>query len=381
MIARGYLTIPSPVATSAMSGITDASFVKRFEDAGLVTIGGYSIDEATIEASRRIRERGRREFLIDDPFEHIERELEQLSGRPVAVNVRASSLTSLMELAPIIARQNGVLEIDAHCRQPEMMEVGAGQALLHNPHRLVEWVRRLKETGVVLSLKMRANITNEVALARALEGAGLDILHLDCMGASSGGEYVPTDHRPLRAVRNATSLLLIGNNGVRDYESAKKMLSKGADMVSVARPLLHNPEVVGALSRILKKMEAAYGWYNMPSHICAGGDLRGLAFCCAPVKSCPLQPVLKQIGLSPSEFMRLKEELVAGTPLEQGEGTCFGSLAYCCKPTRACPYRDTALARAGISLKQYGQYKRKLAQDIVRVVQRRSARQRASKHR
>ncbi|HIH69537.1 methanogenesis marker 9 domain-containing protein [Methermicoccus shengliensis] len=381
MIAQGYLTISCPVATSAMSGITDASFVKRFEDAGLVTIGGYSIDEPTIEASRRMSERGRREFLIDEPFEHIEQELEQLSGRTVAVNVRASSLTPLMELAPIIAEHRGVLEIDAHCRQPEMMEVGAGQALLHQPHRLVEWVRRLKETGVVLSLKMRTNITNEVALARALEGAGLDMLHLDCMGAQRRGEYAPTDHRPLRAVRNATSLLIIGNNGVRDYESAKKMFSKGADMVSVARPLVENPEVVGALSRTLKKMEAAYGWYNMPSHICAGGDLRGLAFCCAPVKNCPLQSVLKQIGLSPAEFMRLKESLVAGTPLEQGEGTCFGSLAYCCKPTRACPYRDAALARAGISLKQYAQYKRKLAQDIVHVLKRRSARQRVSKHR
>ena len=25
-------------------------------------------------------------------------------------------------------------------------------------------------------------------------------------------------------------------------------------------------------------------WENSPSHICRGGDVRGLAFCCPPVK-------------------------------------------------------------------------------------------------
>ena len=29
-------------------------------------------------------------------------------------------------------------------------------------------------------------------------------------------------------------------------------------------------------------------WENSPSHICRGGDVRGLAFCCPPVKPCPI---------------------------------------------------------------------------------------------
>jgi len=374
MIERGYLSISSPVATAAMAGITDAAFVRDITDAGLLTIGGYSLDEPTLEASREIRRRGRREFVLDEPAEHIERELEMLDGRTVAVNVRAASLKPLMEVAPVIRAHGGVLEIDAHCRQPEMMARGAGQALLAKPHVLAEWISRLKGTGVMVSLKMRANVVDEVRLACALERVGLDIVHLDCMGAPVDRGYAPTDLAPLKRVRNATSLLIIGNNGVVDYESAKRMLSRGADMVSVARALITSPAVVSEISTRLVQMEKKYGWYNMPSHICAGGDIRGLTFCCAPVKDCAIQPVLKELGISALEFMQLKEQLAAGTPLEGGEGTCFGSLAYCCKPTRPCPFRDAALVRAGISLKEYTMYKRKLAEGIVNALKKRCVR-------
>ena len=62
--------------------------------------------------------------------------------------------------------------------------------------------------------------------------------------------------------------------------------------------------------RLFKKWRLIMAWDNAPSHICRGGDPRGLAFCCPPVKPCPLRDMtLNQIGLSVDEYLTLKKQL------------------------------------------------------------------------
>ena len=50
------------------------------------------------------------------------------------------------------------------------------------------------------------------------------------------------------------------------------------------------------------------GWDDAPAHVCRGGDARGLAFCCPPVKPCPVHTKLAEIGMSPQEFVNIKQE-------------------------------------------------------------------------
>ena len=51
-------------------------------------------------------------------------------------------------------------------------------------------------------------------------------------------------------------------------------------------------------------------WEDAPSHICRGGDVRGLAFCCPPIKPCPLRDItLKNMGMSHDDYLDLKKEL------------------------------------------------------------------------
>ena len=47
-------------------------------------------------------------------------------------------------------------------------------------------------------------------------------------------------------------------------------------------------------------------WEDAPSHICRGGDVRGLAFCCPPVKPCPVLHALQEVNLTPQEFVDIK---------------------------------------------------------------------------
>ena len=49
-------------------------------------------------------------------------------------------------------------------------------------------------------------------------------------------------------------------------------------------------------------------WEDAPSHICRGGDVRGLAFCCPPVKPCPVLNALEEVNLTPQEYIQIKKE-------------------------------------------------------------------------
>ena len=84
-------------------------------------------------------------------------------------------------------------------------------------------------------------------------------------------------------------------------------------------------------------------WEDAPSHICRGGDIRGLAFCCPPVKPCPVLNALEEVNLTPQEYIQIKTEFGKNTRLGEGAGTCFGSLIWCCKPSKPCPLRDMTL--------------------------------------
>jgi putative methanogenesis marker domain 9 len=219
---------------------------------------------------------------------------------------------------------------------------------------------------------------NDVELAKAIEKAEADIIHIDAMhpdGLKNQTSIRNLDDRQIfqsvdvgviRRVRNSTNLFIIGNNSVVDFESAKEMFSHGADMVSVARAALSNPGIINQLVLEVSSFQSMTGWYNAPKHICGGGDLRALAFCCLPVKPCALHGALKQAGISAEEFMRIKTDFARKTPIESGEGTCFGSMTWCCKITKPCYLRDGALESSGLSDVEYMRIKKRLAEHILK---------------
>lgn len=108
------------------------------------------------------------------------------------------------------------------------------------------------------------------------------------------------------------------------------------------------------------------GWEDAPAHVCRGGDARGLAFCCPPVKPCPVHMKLEEIGISPQEFVNIKQEFGSKTKLKAGANTCFGSLVWCCKASKPCPLRDMELQANGISHDEYMSLKKQLADEILK---------------
>lgn len=349
--------VKTPVAIASMAGIVDAGYVlERADHVGAAFIGGYSIDGPTLDASRRMAQEGRKEFLYDDPLETLEREVDALGESDVVlgINLRGSTPAAYVEVARAL-EDRVVYEIDAHCRQPAMIEAGCGEHLLKHPAELMEIVRALKSADVTVSVKIRAGVAaDDRDLARAVWKAGADILHVDLM------DY---GHAKVRQIRNASPLTLIANNSINTFDKAMDAFSHGADLVSLARR--SDPWTLAGLDAAITRFADEGGWYNAPKQLCRGGDIRALAFCCMPVKACPLIPALEKIGLSRNAYLKLKQEAAKGTPLDDGKSTCFGSLAWCCKISSPCMFRNMTLEKKGLSAREYMQCKHRLAEKIL----------------
>ncbi len=352
--------VRTPIAVASMAGVVDAAYVqKRAAHIGAAFIGGYSIEPSTMEASRMMAAEGRSEFLFPDPIPEIKRQVSILkpSGLVVGVNMRAASGNALVPVADELG-DSIVYEIDAHCRQQPMMAAGAGESLVANPKNLLAMVRAIKSCDVTVSVKFRAGVAeDDRVLARRLWEAGADILHIDLMDFG---------YPKLRQIRNSCPVMLIANNSINTFDRMKEMLSHGADLVSLARR--SDERTLAGLDAAITRFAEEHGWYNAPKQLCRGGDIRALAFCCMPVKNCPLLPTLEKIGVSREEYLTLKESGVKGTPLEGGKNTCFGSLAWCCKDSSPCMFREMTLQQEGLSSRQYMTCKHALSERIMRHI-------------
>ena len=350
--------VRTPIAIASMAGIVDAEYVlKRTDHIGMAFIGGYAVDQSTMDAAKALTVGGdRKEFLYDDPEKELKKQMALLGKSPVVpgLNLRGSAPESYAAIARSLG-ESAVYEIDAHCRQPAMVAAGCGEHYLKKPADLLAVVRALKAEGVTVSVKIRAGVAaDDRQLARKLWTAGADILHIDLMDFGSP---------KLRQIRNSCPLILIANNSINTFERMREMLSHGADIVSLARK--SDERTLSGLDAAISRYASDEGWYNSPKQLCRGGDIRALAFCCMPVKECPLIPTLTRIGLPKEDYIRLKLDTVKGTPLEEGRQTCFGSLAWCCKTSSPCMFRDMTLKQLNISKKEYMRMKRELSDTIM----------------
>lgn len=349
--------VKTPLAISAMAGMVDAEYaLARADHIGAAFLGGFSIDERTMQASRAMVVAGRNEFLYDDPLETLALQVTRMasSGVVCGLNLRGSSAESFGLIASHLG-DSVVYEIDAHCRQEPMIHARCGEYLLAHPEILCEYIRALKKEDVTVSVKVRAGVSaDDSRLSRKIWHAGADIIHVDLMDSG---------YQKVRQIRNNCPLVIIANNSINTFEKMKDMLSHGADLVSLAR---HSDErTLAGLDAAISRFTDDHGWYNAPKQLCRGGDIRSLAFCCMPVKNCPLIPMLEKIGLSRDDYLAFKQEAVEGTPLDTGSQTCFGSLAWCCKDSSPCMFREMTLRQVGLSNRDYMRQKKELADKIM----------------
>ncbi len=222
-----------------MAGITDAKFCLKLIPFGfeMVTLGGYNVDNATIAAGEKILQRGRPEFEIkeDTYFEVIKEQATQLKenwGGIVSVNLRSITPDPIIEISKI--KEIDVVEINAHCRQKELTDLGCGQAMLLNPELLENFIKEVvKKSSAKVSVKFRANVTNvdDLEIVSIIESSGSDFIHVDAM--KPGFNHADLDI--VSKISQKVETFIIGNNSIINIESAQKMLNAGANGISIAR--------------------------------------------------------------------------------------------------------------------------------------------------
>lgn len=220
------------LALASLSGEADAEWAAAgAEWAGAAFLGGVCLDERTQTAARKmVEDRDRSEFLPPDPIAFIDSHLWALADvdiRP-GINVRSTTTKPVAEAASVAAKHDAILELNAHCRQAELCAAGCGETLLRDPDRLTELVDAAAGTGVVVSVKVRTELSGVdlVDVAQQAEAAGAEALHVDAMDSESVIADLATE----------TGLFIIANNGVRGHETVREYLRYGADAVSVGRP-------------------------------------------------------------------------------------------------------------------------------------------------
>jgi len=216
---------------ASLSGEADAEWAAAGADlAGAAFLGGIALDEPSRAAARKLVDRDRTEFLPDNPLAFIDNQLSALAEVPISsgFNVRSTTSEPIRKAAAICADHDAILEINAHCRQPELCEIGCGQTLLADSDRLTKYVEAAAAEGPTLSVKVRAEVpgVDLPTVTTQIEAAGADMIHIDAMDSEA----------VVRDVAAATDLFVVANNEVRDQETVAEYLSYGADAVSVGRP-------------------------------------------------------------------------------------------------------------------------------------------------
>ena len=225
-----------------MAGITDAEFLNKVIPYGfdVATLGGYSLDQPTIDASRKIIERGRNEFdfSLDEIFSHIESEVNSIkkvhSNVKVSANVRATTPRPLIKAGNI--KNLDIIEINCHCRQDEIVAMGCGQEML-NRQDLADFISEVVDNvDSEVSVKIRANVEgiDTLAIAHLIEDAGADYLHIDAMKKG----VFEADWELLTEICNNVDIKVIGNNSVNSRENLEKMIDTGVDGFSIARSVI-----------------------------------------------------------------------------------------------------------------------------------------------
>ncbi|MFC7202326.1 tRNA-dihydrouridine synthase [Haloferax namakaokahaiae] len=227
------------VAVASLSGESDADWARAAEPyVDAAVLGGIALDEESQRAAQRLVARGRSEFLTDEPIDFLDSQLAAVTDLDlfVAVNVRATSADPVREASRVCANYGAGIEINAHCRQAELCEIGCGEALLRDTERLCEYVEAAAESGAPVGVKVRTEIegVDLSKLAPKLADVGATWLHVDAMDSES----VVAD-----VADTAPDLFLVANNGVRDRKTVHEYLDHGADAVSVGRPS-DNPTVL-----------------------------------------------------------------------------------------------------------------------------------------
>lgn len=185
---------------------------------------------------------------------------------PVIVNMSGSTVEEYGILAEKLS-VDGVAALELNISCPNVKE--GGIAFGTRPDSAAAVVRKVKaHTHLPVIAKLSPNVTDIVEMAKAVEGAGADIISMintllgmvidtrtwkpvlgNVVGGLSGPAVKPVAVRMVWQVAQAVNVPIIGMGGITTAEDAIEFLLAGASAVSIGTANFVNPAVAMEVTR------------------------------------------------------------------------------------------------------------------------------------
>ncbi|MHA1778128.1 MAG: tRNA-dihydrouridine synthase [Candidatus Heimdallarchaeaceae archaeon] len=249
------LMIDPPIVQSAMAGIADKNFCQEMLDygVGMCTFGAYPLDRINNQASISVIKRGRKEFVVElnniNPDIWAKRHFtltKKYQHQLITLNIRLVRVDDLSKsLLSSITPYIDMVELNAHCRQKEILNIGGGQNLTLEPKKLLKLIKEIRQVvNVKIGIKIRGLNSHKISENIELfEREKVNYFHIDCMIPGKDKANI----QYIKDISSITNIPVIGNNSVRSVATINKMLDAGAIAASLARPLLHNRKFMAEL--------------------------------------------------------------------------------------------------------------------------------------
>lgn len=194
---------------------------------------------------------------------------------PIIANVAGSTVEEYEKVTKTLNQAEGLSAIELNISCPNVKEGGIQFGI--DPDMAKEVTKRVKAISQVpVYVKLSPNVSNIVAMAKAIENAGADgitmintltgmQIHLPSKkplisnktGGLSGPAVKPIAIRMIYEVKQHVSIPIIGMGGIETAEDVLEFLLAGADAVAVGTANFQNPlvcpEIIEALPEVLKK--------------------------------------------------------------------------------------------------------------------------------
>lgn len=235
------------VVMAPLAGYTNIAFRKIAKEMGASLV--YS---EMVSAKGLIYENDKTlEYLNTIPMEH-----------PIAIQIFGGDIEEMVKAAKIVcdSKMADILDINMGCPVRKVLKQGAGSALLQDPDKIYEMVKRIVEVSdIPVSVKIRAgwdhNSINCAEVAKKIEEAGASLITIH--GRTKSDLYsgkVNLDY--IKMVKDAVSIPVIGNGDIKSIEDAEKMIEyTNVDAIMVGRAALGNPWIIRDLALHFKGQE------------------------------------------------------------------------------------------------------------------------------
>jgi tRNA-dihydrouridine synthase B len=241
----GTHLLANNVFAAPMAGVTDRPFRQLCRALG----AGYAVSEMV--TSRRD---------LWDSLKTSRRANHEGEPGPIAVQIAGTDAQMMADAAAYnIARGAQVIDINMGCPAKKVCNKWAGSALMQDEPLAVAIaaavVAACAPHGVPVTLKMRtgwrADARNAVALARAFEGVGVQMLTVHGRTREQGYKG-QAEYDTIAAVKRAVRVPVVANGDIDSPRKALEVLAAtGADAVMVGRAAQGRPWIFREIAHFL----------------------------------------------------------------------------------------------------------------------------------